>query len=109
MDINEIIIDTIAAGEIKYFNYPLPADRSGVTIKLNVTSGYCVLYASSLVQTPNEALYDLRLITRSWADGFIDHNTLANVETATRVYIVIRAIEVTGITISAGEGDSSTG
>ena len=56
-------------GSVSYFQYELPDE--GMTLRLNVAAGRVVLYASTRVQNPNSALYDLRLETESTEDIFI--------------------------------------
>ena len=90
-------------------NYPLPADDSGITIQLNITNGSCTLYASTVLQTPNEALYDVKFTTDGWEDAYIDPDDLSNPDTADKVYIAIKAEESSSIKLSVDKGDTSTG
>ena len=64
----------LGGGEVSFFQYQLPTQ--GMTVHLDVQEGSVVLYASSTIQNPNEALYDYRLETDSSADVFLDPVTL---------------------------------
>ena len=103
------VVDTIETGEIKYVNYPLPSDNSGITVKLDVSSGSCTVYASTIVQTPNEALHDVKITTNGWEDAYIDPDDLSNADTADKVYIAMESQETSSITLSIDNGDTSTG
>ena len=60
------ITSTYHAGEKKYFNYKFPSAIQGITIKLNTSeSGSGLLYLSTLIQTPNEAIYDVKMFSEN--------------------------------------------
>ena len=92
-------------------NYPIPANVSGITVQLEVTNGSCTLYASTVVQTPNEALYDIMFSTdNGWEDAYIDHDDLSNPDTDDKVYIAIETGSVSSsIILSMTIGDNTTG
>ena len=70
----DIAISTQLLGTVSYFQYDLPEE--GITIRLNVTKGRVVLYASSRITIPNSAFHDIRLETHSSADVFISPEDL---------------------------------
>ena len=60
------ITSTYHAGENKYFNFEFPSATEGVTVKLNTSDpGRALLYLSTLIQTPNEALYDVKMYSEN--------------------------------------------
>ena len=110
LSVSEVVNDTLASGEIKYVNYPLPSNDSGITVQLEVINGSCTLYASTVVQTPNEALYDVKFTSDGWEDAYIDPDDLSNPNTADKVYIAIESGSVSSsIILSMTIGDNTTG
>ena len=109
--ITDVISSNINEGGRKYFQYRVPTGTTGITIQLNVSDdGTSVLYASNLIQTPNEALHDIALNTSSWDDGFLNISQLSSLGHQDRVFICIESIRRnSSVEISAEEGDSSTG
>ena len=108
LSLDDEISDTIDEGETKYLNYPF--DDDGITVQLEVTSGTAILYASTVVQTPNEALHDVMLETNGWEDAYIDPDHLTNPDSAATVYIAIESKDsASDIQLSVETGDSSTG
>ena len=105
------VTDVIETGEVKYVNYPLPADDSGITVKVDVDSGSITIYASTVVETPNEAFHDVQLTTDGYEDAYIDPNELTNPNTADKVYIAIESdsVQSSSVTVSIDNGDTSTG
>ena len=103
------VVGTIETGEVQYVNYPLPSDNSGITVQIDITTGSCIVYASSVVQTPNEAFHDAQFSTDGWEDVYIDPNDLSNSNTADKVYIAIESKETSSFTLSIDNGDTSTG
>ena len=102
--------DIIDQGQAKYINYPLPANDEGITIVLNVSNGSAVVYASTVLSTPNEAFYDVKIESSQFEDVYIDPNNITNPDTANKVYIAIIGQGVSNmIQISASQGDISTG
>lgn len=103
--------DVLDSGETKYFNYPLPSNNAGITVVLNVTNGSAILYASTVISTPNEAFHDVMIESDNFEDVYIDPANLTNPGSADTVYISIEAGEGASneIHVSATEGDVSTG
>ena len=102
--------DTIDQSETKYVNYPLPANDEGITIVLNVSNGSAVVYASTVVSTPNEAFHDVKIESSQFEDAYIDPNNITNPDTANTIYIAIIGLGVSNvIQVSASQGDISTG
>ena len=102
----------ISGNETKYIDYPFPRP-TGVTIKLNSTTGDCavVLYISSFVTTPSQAVHDIKMETRKFEDEFINTTDVFNPDTANRLYIALESAEGSSciVRISAEGGDTSTG
>ena len=110
LSIDQVVSDTIDQGQTKYFNYPLPANDKGITIILNVSNGSAVVYASTVVSTPNEAFHDVNIESSQFEDVYIDPNNLTNPDTADTVYVAIEGQSISNmIQVSASQGDISTG
>ena len=110
LSIDQVVSDTIDQGQTKYVNYPLPANDEGITIVLNVSNGSAVVYASTVVSTPNEAFHDVKIESSQFEDVYIDPNNLTNPDTANTIYIAIIGLGVSNmIQVSASQGDISTG
>ena len=60
---------TLEVGELAYFVYDLPEE--GLTVKIEVAEGYVVIYVSTQVSNPNEALHDFKLVTNTTASVFV--------------------------------------
>ena len=93
----DIKVSTQLLGAVSYFKYDLPEE--GITIRLNVTKGQVVLYASTRITTPNSAFYDIRLETDSSVDVFINPEDLLMSHGPVSVGRRKRCVE--------GEGDNS--
>ena len=108
--IDEEVTSTVSTGETKYVNYELPPGDQGLTIQLNVSNGStAVLYASTVVQTPNEAVHDVKVVSDGWGDAYIDPSQLSPNGGST-VYVAVEGLtNNTELTISADVGDTSTG
>ena len=108
--IDEEVTSTVSTGETKYINYKLPPNDEGLTIQLNVNNGStAVLYASTVVQTPNEAVHDVKVVSDGWEDAYIDPSLLSS-NGGNVVYIAVEGLtNNTELTISADVGDTSTG
>ena len=67
------------------------------------------MYASSTTQTPNEANHDVKIVTDSIEDIYIDPKDLRNPESGV-VFIALESENATSnVTVEAKEGDVSTG
>ena len=101
------ISDTVENGEIKYFTYPFPDE--GLTIKLDVDEGSAVLYASDIIQTPNEALYDWKIETDGYSDVFLDPTELGRPVAGDSVFVSIEGLQASNsFAIDTTFGDTST-
>ena len=67
---------TLDDGEIAYFVYDLPEE--GLTVKVEVIQGYVVIYVSTKVSNPNEALNDFKLVTTTTVSVFIPPKSSRN-------------------------------
>ena len=69
-----------------------------------------ILYASTVVSTPNEAFHEFKLVTNTYEDVFINRSSLNNSGTADTVFIAVEGNGTSNqMQISATEGDTSTG
>ena len=94
--------------EITYIETPYDSDE-GVTIKLNVTNGTVVLYASDRTTTPNEAFYDWMVETGGYSDVYLDPDAV-NRTIGDTVYIAIEGEDADNdFTFVSEEGDTTEG
>lgn len=71
--------------------------------------GSAILYASTVVETPNEALYDVKVETNGFEDTYIDPNNLSP-SSGTQLYVAVVGTSVSNsLSVSASAGDTSTG
>lgn len=100
----------VGQGETKFLQYNV-SGSPGITIQLNVSNnGTAVLYASNVIQTPNEAVHDIKLMTSGWQDAFINISQLNPLGSQTTVYVAVEGISGNStIQVSADVGDTSTG
>ena len=62
---------TVIQGELKYYRYGF--SQNGLTIRLNVVSGYIICYASDTNQNPNSRQgYNWIVTVTGFSDVFID-------------------------------------
>ena len=109
LDINETVSDTVAQNQEKYFNYPLPSSNAGITINIDVTNGSAILYASTVIEAPNEALHDVKVETDGFEDTYIDPNNLSP-SSSSQLYVAVIGTSVSNsLSVSANAGDTSTG
>ncbi|XP_019848705.1 PREDICTED: LOW QUALITY PROTEIN: uncharacterized protein LOC105316719 [Amphimedon queenslandica] len=109
IELNSTVTDNIGSGQTKYLNYPLPNNTQGITVVLNVTNGSIILYASTVVSTPNEAFHEFKLVTNTYEDVFINRSSLNNSGTADTVFIAVEGNGTSNqMQISATPGDTST-
>ena len=108
--IDEEVTSILSIGETKYVQYELPPGNQGFTIQLKVSNGgRAVLYTSTIFQTPNEAVYDVKVVSDGWGDAYIDPRKLSS-NGGKIVYVVVESLtDNTQLTISADVGDTSTG
>ncbi len=101
------VTDTLESGGIKYFEYPFPDE--GLTLKVDVDEGSAVLYASDIIQTPSEALYDWKVETDGYQDVFLDPADLDRPVMGDSVYVSVQGLESSNtFSIDSTYGDTST-
>ena len=101
------ISDTVESAQLKYYNLPLLAE--GVTIRLSVSEGSVVCYASDRTESPNEQRgYDWMIETTWYSDDFIDPTSLGRSAGST-VFISCEGVQDTNtFKIDTSEGDRAT-
>ena len=107
IEINETIDTSVGEGEETYIEVPYDS-HEGVTIKVNVTNGSVIVYASDRITTPNEAFYDWMIETDGYSDIFLDPIEVSRIVGDT-VYVVIEGEDVDNdFTFTSENGDTST-
>ncbi len=86
--VSSTINDTIAHGEVKYFNYVLPSNTNGITLQIDVQGGTITVYASSTTENPNKANHEISFMTDNLTDIYIDTKDLSN-PTTTMIFIAL--------------------
>lgn len=101
---NATSTDTVEEGTRVYYQFQFPSD--GVTIILNVTSGYVICYASDRYQNPNEAQgYDWKIEVSGYADIYLNPSYLSRSAGST-VYVAIEGVNASNhFTLGNDEGD----
>lgn len=61
---------SIGGGVTRY--YAVPFTLGGITLRLDVSVGYIICYASDTIRNPGPGNYVWLVSTRGYADGFID-------------------------------------
>ena len=112
LTIGENITGVLQENKTQYLNYPIP-ESGGITLQVNVNQGTIVLYASSVIQTPNEAFHDIKIVTNSYEDVFINPNNLSDPNAGT-VFIALTSASdsssnTTTVVVNTQPGDVSTG
>ena len=80
LTIGENITGVLQESEIQYLNYPIP-ESGGITLQVNINQGTIVLHVSSVIQTPNEAFHDIKVVTNSYI--YFDPNDLSDPDACT--------------------------
>ena len=107
MQINETIDTSIGEGEQTFIEIPYEPNE-GVTIKVNVTNGTVVVYASDQIKTHNEAFYDWMIETDGYSEVFLDPNDV-NRTLGDSVYIAVEGEDTDNdFTFTPENGDTST-
>ena len=107
IQINETIETNISGGEQTFIKIPYDPNE-GVTIKVNVTNGTVVVYASDQIKTPNEAFYDWMIETDGYSDVFLDPNDV-NRTVEDTVYVAIEGEDTDNdFSFTPENGDTST-
>ena len=107
--LNNTITGSVGKGQLKHVNFPMTDE--GITIRLHIHVGKAILYISSSISTPSEAFYDAVIETDEWGDIYLGREDLCNANADT-VYITVVGdsfTNITNISISATNGDASTG
>jgi receptor-type tyrosine-protein phosphatase Q len=101
---NTTSVGTVGEQERVYYQFDFPSN--GVTITLNITTGYVICYASDRYRNPNEAQgYDWRIEVSGYADTFLDPALLSRSPGST-VYVAIEGSEASNqFTLGNTEGD----
>ena len=111
IETDDVINTIVTKNATRYVDLPLPPN--GITIKVNSTSGNCLVkvFGSTFITTPNEAIHDIQIMASSWGDDFLNISLVFNKDTATRLYLAISGADEfpCSLMISAEEGDVSTG
>ena len=63
-------------GEVAYFVYDLP--QEGLTLTVVVMEGYVMIYISTQVSNPDEALHDFKLVTNTTVSVYIPPRSLSS-------------------------------
>ena len=108
IEVNETVDTSVGYDETTYIEIPYDSDK-GVTIKVNVTNGTVVVYASDRVTTPNEAFYDWMIETDGYSDVYLDPDAI-NRTVGDTVYIAIDGEDADNdFTFVSEEGDTTEG
>ena len=110
-EVTEMVSSMVGQGQSQYVQYNVPPGNMGITIQLNVSNnGTAVLYASNVVQTPNEALHDVKIVTSGYGDAFVNISALNPLGSQDKVFVAIEGVSGNStIQVSAEVGDTSTG
>ena len=69
------VSDTLSANERTYYEFEFSSN--GITLRLSVTSGTIICYASDLIQNPNEQQgYVWKVTATDYIDVFLDPDSL---------------------------------
>ena len=95
---------SLTYGQRKYYQYGFSS--SGLTIRLTVSSGYVICYASDLIQNPNDDQgYVWRVTSSGYIDVFLDPTSL-NRPAGTTLYVALEgSSSSSSFTLSATSGD----
>ena len=68
-----------------------------------------VLYASTVIQTPSEAVHDVKVVSDGWGDAYINSSQFCS-NGGDKVYVAVEGqTNGTEVTIGVDIGDTSTG
>ena len=98
------VSDTLGAGERTY--YEIDFVSNGVTIRLFVTRGTIICYASDLIQNPNdEQGYVWRVTAAGYIDVFLDPDSLSRTA-GSSLYIGLEGVDmINNYTLNSTTGD----
>ena len=90
-----------------FYNYGFPA--GGLTIRLNISIGSIVCYASDIIESPNEVRgYDWKVEANGYIDVFLDPTSLGR-PAGSVVYIALNGVQATNsFNLGSTAGDTST-
>lgn len=106
------VMFTIGPNDTIHGNYPLNTNI-GITIKLLREGGSsnCTLYGSTLVENPNQVIYEIK-ITTSGSVAYVDkYVSVYDVKApdANTVYVTVECEGDSNITLTVDDGDTTTG
>jgi hypothetical protein len=98
------VSDSLDAGERTYYEFDF--DSSGVTLRLTVSSGTLICYASDLTQNPNEEQgYVWKVTSSDYIDVFLDPDSLTRPAGST-LYVALEGVDTTNsYTFNSTTGD----
>ena len=98
------VSDSLGAGERTYYEFDF--DANGVTLRLTVTSGTLICYASDLIQNPNEEQgYVWKVTTSGYIDVFLDPDSLTRIAGST-LYVALEGADLSNnYTFNSTTGD----
>ena len=98
------VSDSLGAGERTYYEFAF--DTDGVTLRLSVTTGTLICYASDLIQNPNEDQgYVWKVTTTNYVDVFLDPDALSRTAGST-LYVGLEGVDTSNtFSINSTTGD----
>ena len=98
------VSDSLGAGERTYYEFVFDSD--GVTLRLSVTTGTIVCYASDLNQNPNEEQgYVWKVTSNDYIDVFLDPATLTRTAGST-LYVALEGADTSNnFSLNSTTGD----
>lgn len=102
LDVN--VSSSLTNGQILYYQYGFSS--SGLTIRLTISSGYVICYASDLIQNPNDDQgYVWRVTSSGFIDTFLDPSSL-NRPAGTTLYVALEgSASSSSFTLGVTSGD----
>ena len=104
MSSNTGVSDSLGNGRRLYYEFVF--DATGVTLRLNITTGTIVCYASDLVQNPNEEQgYVWKVTSSSYIDVFLDPSSLTRA-TGSSLYVALEGADTSNtFSLNSTTGD----
>ena len=98
------VSSSLGAGERTYYEFDF--DASGVTLRLTVTYGTIVCYASDLTQNPNEEQgYVWKVTSSEYIDVFLDPDSLTRAA-GSSLYVALEGMDLSNnYTFNSTTGD----
>ena len=96
--------DSLGAGERTYYEFAF--DASGVTLRLTVTSGTLICYASDLTQNPNEEQgYVWKVTSSDYINVFLDPDSLTRAA-GSSLYVALEGVDTSNnFSLNSTTGD----